>query len=139
MGRYALILVVSLVILLSYFVIHSNQRKVEATLHNVEELSFVQAKNIANSAAQLVVRNIIRPDLSGWKNFKSDSYAVGSILGEIPFAWRNPNRNMNWPDMDGSFRVTQLDNSRPMPKVSTICYSLSRVGKTLLTGHKMQG
>ncbi|MCB5231259.1 MAG: hypothetical protein WCX83_03145 [Candidatus Cloacimonas sp.] len=58
MGRYAIIVVMALILILSYFVISSTRTSTISSERNVESFHLSAGKNIANSAAQIAVKNI---------------------------------------------------------------------------------
>ena len=109
MGRYAIILVMSLIILLTYFVISTNNRKVATNLHNIDEFSYKQAKNISNSAAQMIARNLMRPELTAgeWPDFTTSNLgSTGSLLGHIPGKYADW---IEWSDLSGDYKIETLE------------------------------
>ena len=109
MGRYAIILVMSLIILLTYFVISTNNRKEATNLHNIDEFSYKQAKNIANSATQMIVRNLMRPELTAgeWPDFTTSNLgSTGSLMGQIPNKYADW---IEWSDLSGDYKIETLE------------------------------
>ncbi|MBW6516762.1 MAG: hypothetical protein K0B81_09155 [Candidatus Cloacimonetes bacterium] len=106
MGRHAIIMIVALVILLSYFVIHTNNAKIAASSQNYDDYSYKQAKNISNSAAQMIARNIMRPDISGWPDFRKNIYS--GLLNEHVSDYTDWSE---WNSLGGEYKVESLTKS----------------------------
>ncbi|MBW6516759.1 MAG: hypothetical protein K0B81_09140 [Candidatus Cloacimonetes bacterium] len=114
MGRYAIILIITLVVLLSFYVIHVNNQKTQSVNENIDDFSYKQAVNIANSATQMVARNLMRPDVSGWPDFTLE-YDIGSVIEHIdPLYWGD--NWLEWNNLNGVFQVAslyKLEGDRP--------------------------
>ncbi len=65
MGRYSLIIVATLFLLLTYFVISMSNTGTATIRRNIDSYEYNNAKNIAHSAAQFVIKNVIDRN-SGW-------------------------------------------------------------------------
>ena len=92
--------------MLSYFVLHTNNAKIAANVQTIDEYSYKQAKNIANSASQMIARKIMLPDGTNWPNFKGSTISTGSLLGEIT---NDYNDWSEWSELGGQFRIATLD------------------------------
>jgi len=105
MGKYAIILVISLIILLSYFVISTNRANTIATERNVETFAYNQAKNVSNSAAQIIVREIMEVKPSSRWNYLMNTEA--SSINPPPYYsdWRD------WPELEGRYKIKSLAKS----------------------------
>ena len=105
MGKYAIILVISLIILLSYFVISTNRANTIATERNVETFAYNQAKNVSNSAAQIIVREIMEVKPSSRWNYLMNTES--SSINPPPYYsdWRD------WPELEGRYKIKSLAKS----------------------------
>ncbi len=101
MGKFAVIIVSTLVLLLSYFVISTVNTGTFSVRRNVEAFEYNRAKNIANSAAQIAVNNIIN-EVSGWV-FDEES---NGIITNHPMS-----SFTDWTDMGGSYRISKLEKN----------------------------
>jgi len=105
MGKYAIILVISLIILLSYFVISSNRANTIATERNIETYAYNQAKNVSNSAAQIIVREIMEVKPSSRWNYLMNTEM--SSINPPPYYsdWRD------WSELEGRYRIKSIAKS----------------------------
>lgn len=110
MGRYALILVATLVLLSSYFVLANNRLR-QDSLHNAMELNaYNQSKNIANSAVQIGITNIINQvwdvvndEQAQEEIWYLDGNANWSLAQSAPQPVFHP-----WADLSGLFALTAV-------------------------------
>lgn len=101
MGRYSFILVSTLLLLLTYFVISTSNTS-KATVHrNVETYHYNNARNVAMSATQVIIQNIINGN-PGWV---FSGYPDGEITGRplTDFA--------EWDELNGQYRIKSMEKN----------------------------
>jgi hypothetical protein len=98
MGKYALIVLMTLLLFLSYFVLTTNKTNVSSTERNVESFQRNIGKNIANSAAQIAVSKI-----------KDGSWSVAS--GSEQFFTTGTNNFQQFNQLEGRYRIKIRNDS----------------------------
>lgn len=98
MGRYSLIIVASLFLLLAFFVI-AMVNTGEASLHrNIRTLQYNNARNVANSASQLIINNII--------NHRENWYFGSASDGVVS---NHPLQNFTaWEELNGEYKISTI-------------------------------
>jgi hypothetical protein len=94
MGRYAIIVVLSLLMILAFFVISNNRLSSVTQTRNILAFHQNQARNIAHSAAQIAVSQLIQGE---W------SFPDENVVQYFP---NNNNTFVQWSDLDGSYLVS---------------------------------
>jgi hypothetical protein len=100
MGRYAIILVTTLVLLLTYFVISTTNTSRITVDRNIDAFEYNKAKNIAYSAAQIVIENVINPKSWVWKF--DIFYPTGNISVHPLMSFAT------WEDLDGRYKIDNI-------------------------------
>jgi len=99
MGRFALLVVFTLFILLSYFVITTNRSNTMAVERNVKTFNVNQSHNIAHSVAQIAV-----------KNFESGDWKITDDNKLQYYPADNDNFNY-WNEFQGYYRISAIKNN----------------------------
>lgn len=98
MGKYSILLVGTLVFILTFFIISTTNTSNATIMRNVDTFEYNNAKNVANSAAQLVIHNIINRQ-TGWV---FDSFPSGQITSH-PLTSYN-----EWEELNGRYKVKRI-------------------------------
>lgn len=99
MGKFALLMVLSLIIAFAVYNASINDRSMNTLLRNVETYNLNQAQNIAQSAANVLLSKVVDPDNTEFLVDKD----------KIKYFPENASDYFQWEDLNGQYRF-QIEN-----------------------------
>jgi len=99
MGKFALLIVLSLIIAFAVYNASINDRSMNTLLRNVETYNLNQAQNIAQSAANVLLSKVVDPDNTEFLVDKD----------KIKYFPENASDYFQWEDLNGQYRF-QIEN-----------------------------